>query len=53
MGECCGEEVFTSRLVEVVEHLIEEDVIEENDDDRFEGLPGYCHAGQDEWLCGG
>ena len=34
IGECCGEEVFTSRLVEVVEHLIEEDVLEEDDDDR-------------------
>jgi hypothetical protein len=35
VGECCGEEVFASRLVEVVEHLIEEDIFEEdNDDDR-------------------
>ena len=43
VGECCGEEVFASGLVEVVEHLIEEDIFEDGDS---EDIPGYCHATQ-------
>ena len=45
VGECCGEEVFASGLVEVVEHLIEED-IDEDDYGNGEDIPGYCHATQ-------
>ena len=45
VGECCGEEVFASGLVEVVKHLIEKDIFED-DDDNGEDIPGYCHATQ-------
>ena len=46
-AECCGEEVFASGLVEVVEHLIEEN-IDEDDYGNGEDIPGYCHATQGE-----